>query len=284
MKTNILFIILVIVLTGQVWGQEKDIPVSELQYLTFNTEIHGMTAMIRNAAGLSIRPNDDGAFFNYNFLDPGERGEINFALTMKNLAFAVQQFSLKDDDTYDYMRTYRLGISVGGKVFSIGTSNKIIELQSIDQAKRVFSVDAGIIFQPVSFFSIAGYATNLNEPILENYHFQREYSAGVGLRLLDQRFKILTEACWNDDTQHFEQAQVKVGMSISPIPNIEIIVGGLLKDGFMDILFQNEEFFAIVQIPFFGGIRFLTTARIDGQKQFLRYSTSLLIPLKTVAF
>lgn len=277
-------LIILATLASSVSGQIKNIPISELQHLSFGTEVHGMTAMIRNVAGLSVRPDDDGAFFNYNFLKPGEQGEINFSLTMKNLAFAVQQVSLEDDAVYDFMRTYRLGVSVGGKVLSIGTSNKIVELQSSDRAERVFSVDAGFIFQPATFFSVAAYARDLNEPIIENYQIRREYSAGIGLRLLNQRFKILTEATWDDDTRDFARARLKTGLSISPIYNIEFLVGGVLKHGLLDLLLENEEFFAIVQIPFFGGIHFLTTARIDGQKQFLRYSTSLLIPLKTVAF
>lgn len=271
-------------LASPVSGQIKNIPISELQHLSFGTEVHGMTAMMRNVAALSVRPDDDGAFFNYNFLKPGEQGEINFSLTMKNLAFAVQQFSMDDHTGYDFMRTYRLGIAVGGKVLSIGTSNKVVEFQSSDRAERVFSLDAGLIFQPVTFFSIAAYARDLNEPIIENYQLRREYSAGIGLKLLDQRFKILTEAVWDDDTRDFARARLKTGLSISPIYNIEFLIGGVLKHGLLDLLFENEEFFAIVQIPFFGGIHFLTTARIDGRKQFLRYSTSLLIPLKTIAF
>ncbi|HDP97870.1 MAG TPA: hypothetical protein ENN22_01640 [bacterium] len=280
-----IFILIILTnLVNPVWGQIKDIPVSELQRLSFNTEVHGMTAMIGNAAGLSLFPNDDGAFFNYNFLKPGEQDEINFALTMNNLAFAVQQFSLDNHTDHDFMRAYKLGLSVGGKVLSIGTANKIIEVQSSDRTKQVFSVDVGLIFQPASFLSLAAHARDLNEPVIENYQFQREYSAGFGIKLFSQRFKILAEAAWNDDIQYFEQARVKTGLSIMPIQNVELLVGGILKQGIVDILFQNEEFFAILQFPFFGGIRFLTTTRIDGHWHFLRYSASLLIPLKTIAF
>jgi len=280
-----IFILIILAnLVNPIWGQIKDIPVSELQRLSFNTEVHAMTAMIRNAAGLSLLPNDDGAFFNYNFLKPGEQGEINFSLTMNNLAFAVQQFSLENHADHDFIRAYKLGLSVGGKVLSIGTANKIIEVQSSDRTKQAFSVDVGLIFQPVSFLSLAAHARDLNEPVIENYQFRREYSAGFGIRLLNQRFKILAETAWDDNTQHFEQARVKTGLSIMPIQNVELLVGGILKQGIVDILFQNEEFFAILQIPFFGGIRFLTTTRIDGHGHFMRYSASLLIPLQTITF
>lgn len=265
-------------------GQTKNLPLSELQYLSFITDVRGMTAMMRNPAGLSISPDDDGAFFNYNFLKADEPDEINFALTMKNLAFAVQQFPIEDDVALSSMRSYKLGLSVGGKVLSIGTSNKIVELQASDQNKWVFSLDAGILFQPVPFFSIAAHVRDLNEPVLENYQFQREFSSGLGLRLLNNRFKILAEAAWNDDTRHFEQTRLKAGLSIMPIRNVELLVGGIIKNGLVDIEVQNEEFFAILQIPFVGGIRILTTARMDGQKHFLRYSASSLIPLKTIAF
>ncbi|MCA9733784.1 MAG: hypothetical protein H6696_04220 [Deferribacteres bacterium] len=265
-------------------GQTKNFPLSELQYLSFSTEVHGMTAMMRNPAGLSIFPNDDGAFFNYNFLKASNPEEINFALTMKNLAFAVQQFPIDDDAALSSIRSYKLGLSVGGKVLSIGTSNKIVELQSSIENKWVFSFDAGVIFQPAPFLSIAAHVRDLNEPVLEDYQFRREFSSGFGLRLLNNRFKILAEAAWDDNTRNFEQSRLKAGLSIMPIQNFEILVGGIIKNGLIDVVAKNEEFYAILQIPFWGGIRILATARMDGQKEFLRYSASSLIPLKTIAF
>ncbi len=237
--------------------------------------------MTRNVAGLSTRPDDDGVFLNYSFLKPEAGSESNFTLSMQNLAFSVQNFSLDDDAL---MRTYSLGIAVGGKVLSIGSSNKIVQFRSSEQTQGVFIVDAGLIFQPVSFLSIAASARNLNEPLFADYQFQKEYSASISLKLLDQRIKILTEAAWYDDIIQLERARFKSGISLVLLPEVELLVGGVLKQEITSIFSQKEEFFAMLQIPFFGGIRFLSTVRIDDQKQLLRYSISLLIPLKTLTF
>lgn len=98
-----------------------------------------MTAMMRNPAGLSIFPNDDGAFFNYNFLKASNPEEINFALTMKNLAFAVQQFPIDDDAALSSIRSYKLGLSVGGKFFPLAHRTKSLNCNHLSKTNG-FSV------------------------------------------------------------------------------------------------------------------------------------------------
>lgn len=258
--------------------QIQTIPATELQEIMFTSEVNGVVSTLINPAGLSRLSNDDGAFLNYSFNKTGNKDELNFLLSMGNLAFGVQEHSLDLDNNSPTVYIYQLSISVGGRIFSIGTSNKLVELRWPHHARNAFSVDAGFVFNPVSWFGFGAFARNLDERTIENYRFPREYIAGFGIRLHENRVKLLAQSTWNDHTVHLENASYKAGLVVSPMEDLDFYVGAVQHPT------EREQFFIMFQIPIWGGIRLLSSARMDEHSHFQRYTASILIPLRTVTF
>jgi hypothetical protein len=259
-------------------GQSSLPPRHELQRSLFITEARGLNASTLNPAGLSVQPDDDGVLLSYDFLETKERGNVEAAMSMSSLGFAFQEFPVFTNNTVQRFRTYALSLSVGGKVLSIGTVNKLIDTGDSPKASLVYSVDAGIILQPVTGVVLAGVARNLDEPVVRGYDFSRSYTAGLGLFFLDGQLKLMAEADWNEQTKFIDEARYRGAVAVSPWPGLEFRAGVFHAAGVTD------QFFARIQIPFVGGLNFAGTARLDDARKFLRYSASIIIPLQTAKF
>ena len=277
MKTFIIFIVAILFTGASIAGPPQQ-NLSELQNVSFITEAFGFSGTVLNPAGLARRPNDDGAFLNYNLAKNGKRNETNFNFSMGNLSFGMQEFLLDDKDTTPLLKYYRVGMAIGGRVFSIGTSNKLIELEYPHHASRVFSVDAGFVFQPVDWFTLAGFGRDLDEPEIEDIQFSREYVSGISVNLFDQRVRLLGQALWNDRIRYLENAKFKVGLSFSPIENSNIVIGAMQNPD------ADEEFFSMLQFPIWGGIRLTAAARFNEKGIVQKYYSAVYIPLRTISF
>ena len=168
-------------------------PASEVQTLLFITEAFGSSATMINPAGLARNPYDDGLYANYNFSQAQKSEEYNYGFSLGNLGFGYQNFLLNDSGTRPALTYYRLGMALGGKVLSLGTSSKIIALDMEGFSERVFSIDAGFIFQPVKFITLAGFGRDLDEPTIGEFTFKREYTAGLSINLPDNMVRLLVE-------------------------------------------------------------------------------------------
>ena len=263
----------------QVAAQEVIPPRSELEIVSFISDAKGPLSALINPAGLAISVGDDGALLNYGFKDSTKSDERNFLFSMGNLAFGAQQFSLKPDWPDSYLRTYRFSLSVGGKTVSIGTTNKLIELQESDQKKYEYSLDVGIIFQPITHFSVSAVAKDLNKPSLDSLlQIQREYTVGVAFRGFDERIRLLGQIYFNDQTISIENAWYKIGMMISSSASVGVLIGWYKTP------LQQNQFFVGLNLPLAVGISFSLSGRLDQKGNFEYYTASMLIPLQTVSF
>jgi len=247
---------------------------AEIQKVTFATEAFGFNSTVLNPAGLARRSNDDGAFLNYNTTKDGKKNETYFNFSMGNLAFGYQEF-MPEGEINPLLKYYRLGLAIGGKVFAFGTSNKLIELEFPHHATHVFSMDAGFIFQPVSWFTFAGSGRDLDEPQLEDIQFTREYNSGFSFNLFHSQLRFLGQASWDDSVQYIENAKYKIGMAFSPIENSNIIIGGIQYPH------AKKEFFAMLQIPIWQGINVTLSSRFNEKGVVQKYYAGIYIPLKT---
>lgn len=270
--------LLLLLMGAQAYPQTVAPSMSELQNISFITEAYGYTGTVLNPAGLARAGNDDGAFYNYITDKTGDRTESNFNFSMGNLAFGFQEFPLGSDLKSPSLNYYRMGIAIGGRVLSIGTSNKLIELQWPHHVTRAYSLDAGFIFQPMPWITLAGFGRDLDEPQLENIQFLREYQAGLSLNLVDQRVRIIGQAMWNDEVDYIEDARYKVGLGLTPIENSNLIMGAIHDPT------GAEEFFAMAQVPIWQGIKLSLSGRFNDRGVVQRYFAAVYVPLKTVTF
>lgn len=259
-------------------AQSSKLPQSEIQTLMFITEAYGTSATILNPAGLARKSYDDGLYANFNFLNNQKTGEASFAFSMGNLGFGYQKFILDNVEFDPSFTYYRLGLAIGGKILAFGTSNKIIALDMKGFSERVFSVDAGFIFEPVHWITLAGFGRDLDEPTIGKFHFKREYTAGVSLNLPEKYVRFLIEGTWDDSIIHIEDADFKIAIAFSPVQNMDFIVGGIRN------LVYDDNYFALARFPIWGGVQLALAARFDQNWSLNRYFTSLHFPLQTVTF
>lgn len=262
----------------QAFAQASLHGIAEIQKVSFITEAFGFSGTVLNPAGLARRTNDDGAFLNYNINKKGTRNETNFNFSMGNLSFGLQEFNLDELDTSPLLKYYRIGMAIGGKYFSFGTSHKLIELEYPHHTTRTLGVDAGFVFQPVEWFTLAGFGRDLDEPELEDIQFSREYASGVSFNLFNRRVRFLGQAMWDDRVRYLENANYKYGIAFSPIENSSIIIGSAQNSK------AREEYFAMLQVPIWQGISLTLASRFDERGIVQKYYSAIYIPLRTVSF
>lgn len=275
---KLIYLVTLLGITTNIMGQSKPAPQSELETISFVSEVRGPISASINPAGLALYTNDDGVLANYSFIDTTANDERNFLFSMGNLAIGAQEYRLEPEDLDWYLRTYRVSISVGGKVVSIGTTNKLYHLQWPHHSTREFSIDAGIYFRPMKSLGLSAVVKDLTEPEIEDFAFNRQYMVGASLRLLEDNFRVLGQINFNDQTAHIDHSIFKAGIIISSPNGFEILLGGINNPT------SKNQFFAGLYIPLVAGIQFSATARFDADKEFLRYSASIRIPLKSVSF
>jgi len=278
--TRHLTILIIILGSVMALSQSLPLPMSEMQTLMFITEAYGTSATIINPAGLARRQADDGVYANYNFAQDNKVNNTNFSFSMGNIGFGYQNFLFDENTNSSELRVYRIGLAIGGKVFSFGSSNKVIETQTSGAMERVFSLDAGFIFQPIGWLTLAGYGRDLDEPLIGGFQYKREYTAGISINMPQNVVRLLFEGNWNDSIIYFADADFKAAVAISPISEHEfdIVIGGIRN------LHDDEQYFAMLRLPLWGGIQATGAVRVNQDWKTQSYFTALHFPIQTITF
>ena len=153
---------------------------SELQKIYFIAETNSLTTNFVNPAALSINKNDDGLLLSYDFFKEQIQGNTLASLSMGNLGFVYQ-------DIYNInnlrLSTYSLNLSVGGNFLSIGSANKIVNINYGEYQKSSFLLDAGIIIQPIPYLSIGFIAKNIGNVKIDSIKYDQSYTLGGKITL-----------------------------------------------------------------------------------------------------
>ena len=249
--------------------------VSQVNRIFFISEIDGFTANIVNPAALSIKPDDDGFLFSYDFVESNNQGNSFGSFSMGNFGFSYQ-------DLYNYndirMQSYAANLSIGGEFLAIATSNKIVSVSYPTYSNDFFSVDAGIILRPAKSVGLSFVARNLSEPTVDSLDFNRNYTAGIGIYLFNDVLKLFGEIDFKKNDDVNKDAAGNVGIVLQPINILEIRVGTYRDHE------KNYEGFLACSFLIENSFRLLVSTRFNENEQALRYSAMLVLPLQTVKF
>jgi hypothetical protein len=249
--------------------------IPQVNRIFFISEIDGLTANIVNPAGLSIKPNDDGFLFSYDFVESNQQGNSFSSFSMGNFGFSYQ-------DIYNYnnirMQSYSANLSIGGEFLAVATSNQIVDISYIDNSRSVFNVDAGIIMRPAKSVSISFIARNLSEPDIDSLDFSRNYTAGIGIFLFNDVLKLFGEVDFKKSDEVNKDVAGNAGIVIRPIDILEIRAGAYRNpektyEGFLAASFLIENSF-----------RILASTRFNEDQEKVRFSAMLVLPLQTIKF
>ncbi len=263
-------------MTGLGWSQS--LPESEITASSFISHELGAFSVLLNPAGLGAFPHDDGVMV-YDFVDDEARHrQFAFALSMGSLGFGVQQFRWEDLSEYPFLRIYRANLSVGGRVLSIGTSNKLYHLEYPHHFARTFSIDAGVHFQPFKYLQLAGLALDCNEPELAEYHIGRRYLIGAAIVLFDRGLYLQQQIEFSDDTRHIEDVHYQFGVALRPWGRLEFALG------YKKEVFRKENYLARIKVPLPIGVEVSAFARGDEKLKPQIFAAGLLLPLQPLRF
>ncbi len=259
-------------------GLGQTLPESEIAASSFISHELGASSVLLNPAGLNAFPQDDGVMV-YDFVDEeGRHRQFAFALSMGSLGFGVQQFRWEDLGDYPFLRIYRANLSVGGRVLSIGTSNKLYHLEYPHHFTRSFSVDAGIHFQPIKYLQFAGLALDCNEPEVAEYLIGRRYLLGAAIVLFDRALYLQQQIELTDDTRHLEDVNYQLGVVLRPWGRLEFAVG------YKKNIFNEENYMARIKVPLPIGLEVTVFARGDEKLHAKVFAAALLLPIQPLRF
>ena len=264
-----------IFLTNLLSAQTNLARVSQANRIFFTSEIDGLTANIVNPAALSIKPDDDGFLFNYDFVELNRQGNSSASFSMGNFGFLYQ-------DIYNFenirVQNYSFNISIGGEFLAIATSNQIVDVSYTNYKNSVFNVDAGIIMRPAKSVSLSFIARNLSEPIVDSLDLSRNYTAGIGIFLFNDVIKIFGEVDFNKNNSINKDVAGNAGIVLNPVDILEIRAGAYrnpekIYEGFVAASFLIENSF-----------RLLVSTRFNENQEKTRYSAMIVLPLQTIKF
>ncbi len=268
-------LLLVVITSGLVFSQTELHRVSQVNRIFFISEIDGMTANIVNPAGLSIKPGDDGFLFNYDFVEFKNQGNSFASFSMGNFGFSYQ-------DIYNYenirLQNYCINLSIGGEFLAIATSNKLVSVGYPTHSNDFFSVDAGIILRPAKSVSLSFVARNLSEPEIDSLDFSRNYTAGIGIFLFNDVFRIFGEIDFNKNNSINKNVAVNVGIVLQPVDILELRASAYrnldgIYEGVLAASFLIENSF-----------RIMVSTRLNESQERTRYSAMIVLPLQTIKF
>lgn len=268
-------LILLISICSLSFAQDVLHRISQVNRIFFISEIDGLTANIVNPAGLSIKPDDDGFLFSYDFVESNQQGNSFASFSMGNFGFSYQ-------DIYNHnnirMQSYSANLSIGGEFLAVATSNQIVDISYIDKNESIFNVDASIILRPAKSISFSFVARNLSEPKLDSLDLSRNYSAGVGIFLFNDILNIFGEVDFNKNNSIKKDIAGIAGVVFNPVGFLEIRFGAYrnpdkIYEGFLAANFLIENSF-----------RLLVSTRFNEDQEKTRYSAMLVLPLQTVKF
>jgi hypothetical protein len=269
-------IILTLLLTQTLGLGQVDLHrVSQANRIFFISEIDGLTANIVNPAGLSIKPDDDGFLFSYDFDKLSNQGNSFASFSMGNFGFSYE-------DIYNYsnlrLQSYSANLSIGGEFLAVATSNKIVSVGYPTYTNDFFSIDAGIIIRPAKSVSLSFVARNLSEPIVDSLDFSRNYTAGIGIYLFNDVLRIFGEVDFKKNDAINKNAAGNLGIVVHPVNILEIRAGAYrnsdkIYEGFLAASFLIENSF-----------RMMISTRFNEEQKRTRYSAMIVLPLQTVRF
>jgi hypothetical protein len=268
-------LILIVIAAGLVYSQTELHRISQANRVYFISEIDGLTANIVNPAGLSIKPGDDGFLLSYDFVDFNNQGNSFASFSMGNFGFSYE-------DLFNYqnirLQNYAFNLSIGGEFLAIATSNKLVSVSYPNHSNDFFSVDAGIILRPAKSVSLSFVARNLSEPEIDSLDFSRNYTAGIGIFLFNDVFRIFGEVDFNKNNSINKNAAVNVGIVLQPVDILELRASAYRN---LDGIYEG-----VLAASFLidNSFRIMVSTRLNESQERTRYSAMIVLPLQTVKF
>ena len=272
MKT--LYFLIFLVFSISLSAQTEISNLSELQKIYFISETNGLTGNTVNPAALGIRNNDDGLLLSYDFMDKPDQGNKLVSLSMGNLGFVYQDI---DNLGNLNLSSYAFNLSVGGDFLSIGSTNKIINIDYGDYNKSYFIINLGAIIQPVSFVSIAFTANNIGNSSIDSVKYDQIYTLGGRIAVF-KFIDLFIQSDFKDSSELNTNVQTSVGFSLTPLKFLEF--RGWLK-GTKNLV--NEGILS-AGLKIENGVIITSSVHINSEREKMRYNLMMALPLKTISF
>lgn len=239
-----LVLIIVITCSAGLSAQQSLTRLTEMQRIFFVAEASGLGSTSHNPASIGIRNDNSGVLFGYDFDEFSSQGNSSTFITFSNFAFAYQ-------DIYNInnvrLQNYTVNLSYGNETVSIGSSNRYTVAGYSSHQLKLFSFDAGFIFRPFSFLNFGFLARNLNEIKFDSLDYPRNYSAGVGLVLFDEKFSLYADADFKDNYK-MKNAITTLGIVVIPVEILEFRVGAVLNPE--DLVIIKERIPQLIDIKY----------------------------------
>jgi len=237
-------LILIISFSSGLQAQQSLTRLTEIQRIFFVAEASGLGSTSHNPASMGIRQDNTGVLFGYDFDEFSSQGNSSAFITFSNFAFAYQ-------DIYNInnvrLQNYTVNLSYGNDVISIGSSNRYTVAAYPSYQLKLFSFDAGFIFKPFSFLNLGFLARNLNEIKFDSLDYPRNYSAGIGLVLFDERFSLYADLDFKDNYKP-KNSITTLGLVIIPVDILELRAGAVLNPD--DLLILRDRTFQSIDINY----------------------------------
>lgn len=256
---------------------------SESQRIFFVAEEKNLLATTNNPASIGINDNNSGLILSYDFENLNYQGNSSAHINFNNFGFFYQ-------DVYNInsvrLQNYAVNLSFGDDIISLGNSLRFINAKYSDYQLNYFSIDGGIIFKPLEFISFGLLARNINQIRLDSITYERNYSAGFGLLLLDKTFNLFAEASFKDNSK-FDNLTATIGLTITPIDILELRAAVTLNPEDLKIIrseqFQtidlNYESFLGVSVKLLETIKLGTVVFFNDRGEKTRFTTFIALPL-----
>lgn len=256
---------------------------SESQRIFFVAEEKNLLATTNNPASIGINDNNSGLILSYDFENLNYQGNSSAHINFNNFGFFYQ-------DVYNInsvrLQNYAVNLSVGDDIVSLGNSLRFINAKYSDHQLNYFSIDGGIIFKPLEFISFGLLARNINQIRLDSINYERNYSVGFGLLLLDKTFNLFAEAYFKDNSK-FDNITATIGLTITPIEIWEIRAAVTLNPEDLRIIrsdqFQtidlNYESFLGVSVKLLEAIKLGAAVFFNDRGEKTRFATFIALPL-----
>lgn len=269
------FFLVISLFSLSVFAQSEIGNLSELQKIYFISETNGLTTNVVNPAALGINKDDDGLMLSYDFFDKLNQGNSLASLSMGNMGFIYQD--IKNIDNLR-LTSYALNIAVGGDFLSIGSSNKIIDIDYGDRKKSVFTIDAGLTLQPLPFLSIAIVAKNLSNVKIDSLKYDQVYTIGGKINFIKDLLDVFVQTDFKKSTELNTNVQATIGFSLTPVNFFELrtwVIGtkNVIDEGILS---------AGIKIK--NGMIITASAHLLSDKEKTRYNLMLALPLTTISF
>jgi murein DD-endopeptidase MepM/ murein hydrolase activator NlpD len=283
-----LYALIIIFQTSLLFAQQDITRLTEMQKIFFVSEASGLASASYNPAAMSIRPNNNGVVIGYDFDDVKAQGNSSVFLTTENIGISYQ-------DVYNInnirLKNYAINLSIGNKLFSIGTTNRYTMASYSSYELKRFSFDAGIILRPASFLSLGLLARNLGEGNFDSLNYIRNYTAGIGLTFFDETFNLYADADFRDNSK-LNDISGTIGLVIVPINLFEFRGGVVLnpdniqeiRDGNSKIIDLKYEGFVSVGFLIKNTIRVTAAARFNDVVDRTRFTAVFGFPLSNTSY